>query len=276
MDTHLDWVHESAFGKWFLNTRTWVNRVLQIALNDLVNHMDDPNKPFPVILDVGVGFGKSLRGLDHQFHPEKIIGLDVDSAIIEEAREHARQCNAKVEFLISNAARIKLPDSSVDMVFCHQTFHHIVDQESAIKEFYRVLKPGGTVIIATPDRSARLFPFQKPWNAFHVYEYSDKELAELILRFFKNVRMLKMGGDWELFGIEQKRVRKMKWLSLPFTLPMIPETVRQNVLKYIMSVKRKRQTSKPGVTADWSFDTNDIRIEESVPESVNLIAVANK
>ena len=34
------------------------------------------------------------------------------------------------------------------MLFCHQTFHHITDQESAIKEFYRVLKPGGIMLFA--------------------------------------------------------------------------------------------------------------------------------
>ena len=41
-----------------------------------------------------------------------------------------------------------MPDASFDMLFCHQTFHHIADQESAIREFYRVLRPGGVLLFA--------------------------------------------------------------------------------------------------------------------------------
>lgn len=152
MQHYPDWVHESSFGKWFLNTKTWVKRVIQIALDDLVKHMDEPDKPYPVIFDVGVGFGKSLWNLDQQFNPQKIIGYDVDPDVIQEAKEQAKKCKAEVEFKIGNAAKIDMPDNSVDMIFCHQTFHHIVDQESAIKEFYRILKPGGVLLFAESTR----------------------------------------------------------------------------------------------------------------------------
>jgi len=147
-----DWVHESAFGKWFLNTKTWDKRVIRVALHDLLQLMEEKNRIFPCVLDVGVGFGKSLLCLDEHFCPEKIIGLDIDPGVIDEARELANECHAKVEFKIGNAAKIELADESVDMVFCHQTFHHIVDQESAINEFYRVLKPGGLLLFAESTR----------------------------------------------------------------------------------------------------------------------------
>jgi ubiquinone/menaquinone biosynthesis C-methylase UbiE len=39
-------------------------------------------------------------------------------------------------------------DASVDLLFCHQTFHHLVEQEKALAEFYRVLKPGGYLLFA--------------------------------------------------------------------------------------------------------------------------------
>ena len=71
-----EWVQESSFGKWFLNTDIWVSRVIQVALNDLVQLMDNPDQQYDVILDVGVGFGNSLWNLDQKFHPKKIIGLD--------------------------------------------------------------------------------------------------------------------------------------------------------------------------------------------------------
>jgi SAM-dependent methyltransferase len=39
--------------------------------------------------------------------------------------------------------RLDLPDESVDLIFCRQTFHHLVDQMGAIAEFRRLLRPGG-------------------------------------------------------------------------------------------------------------------------------------
>ena len=147
-----DWVHESTFGKWFLNTETWVIRVIQVAINDLLTLMDEPGRHYSTILDVGVGFGKSLWNLDQTFNPDTIIGLDVDPEVLVQAEREGRQCHASVELIQANAAQITLPDNAVDMIFCHQTFHHIVDQEKAIQEFYRVLKPGGVLLFAESTR----------------------------------------------------------------------------------------------------------------------------
>ena len=153
MSSHYpEWVHESSFGKWFLNTKTWVTRVIQVALDDLVQLMDEPNKSYDTILDVGVGFGNSLWNLDQQFHPKKIIALDIDPQVLIAAEDQARRCDADVEFLECNAMQIKLPSNSVDMLFCHQTFHHIVDHDAAINEFFRVLKPGGVLLFAESTR----------------------------------------------------------------------------------------------------------------------------
>ena len=147
-----DWVPESTFGKWFLNTETWVTRVVQVAIDDLRTRMDDPDRAVSTVLDIGVGFGKSLQILDRTFAPDKIIGVDVDPVVLDRAAREGRRCSAKIELICCNGAKITLPDNAVDMIFCHQTFHHIVDQESAIKEFYRVLKPGGQFLFAESTR----------------------------------------------------------------------------------------------------------------------------
>ncbi|MEP0356394.1 MAG: class I SAM-dependent methyltransferase [Paraglaciecola sp.] len=147
------WVKETKFGDWFLNTDTWLIHVLQRALNDLETLIPaDQPKEFDTILDIGSGFGHSLVELDERFTPNTIISLDVDPDVINKADENARKCKSNIQFLINNAAQIELEDSSVDMVFCHQTFHHIVDQESAITEIYRVLKPGGCLLFAESCR----------------------------------------------------------------------------------------------------------------------------
>ncbi len=150
--TYPDWVHESTFGKWFLNTRTWVIKVIQVALSDLVNLMDEPDRQYDVVLDVGVGFGKTLWNLDQTLHPKKIIGIDVDPDVLVKAKIQGKRCNAEIELFECNAMQIDLPDNSVDLLFCHQTFHHLVDHDAAIAEFYRVLKPGGVMLFAESTR----------------------------------------------------------------------------------------------------------------------------
>ncbi|HEX9448947.1 MAG TPA: methyltransferase domain-containing protein, partial [Dongiaceae bacterium] len=45
-----------------------------------------------------------------------------------------------------------LADASVDMIFCHQTFHHLVEQEAALAEFIRILRPGGLLLFAESTR----------------------------------------------------------------------------------------------------------------------------
>jgi ubiquinone/menaquinone biosynthesis C-methylase UbiE len=49
-------------------------------------------------------------------------------------------------------SNIQLEDNSIDLLFCHQTFHHLIDQERAIREFYRLLKPGGILLFAESTR----------------------------------------------------------------------------------------------------------------------------
>lgn len=146
------WVRESAFGVWFLGTDVWIKHVLTKALNDLELLIDDRKQSYPVILDVGSGHGHSLWMLDQRFNPEEIIALDIDPESKSRAKENIVRCHSEVRIQNDNAAEIKLDDNSVDMLFCHQTFHHLVDQERAIQEFIRVLKPGGLLLFAESCR----------------------------------------------------------------------------------------------------------------------------
>ena len=143
----IEFVEETAFGIWFLSTETWYRHVLSRALNDL-QRMLEPEQIYADILDVGCGRGKSLRLLDERFRPQHIIALEPDTHMLREAEVLGAQCNSHVTLLRTSATDTQLPDDAFDMVFCHQTFHHIADQESAMREFYRVLKPGGVLLFA--------------------------------------------------------------------------------------------------------------------------------
>lgn len=145
-------VEETRFGNWFLKSGTWKIHVLRRALDDLQRLLPGGRTHYAQVLDVGCGFGHSFGELARRFTPEQIVGLDADPALPGRASQEARACASPVRLHAANAARMGLPDDSFDLVFCHQTFHHIVEQEEALAEFFRVLKPGGVLLFAESTR----------------------------------------------------------------------------------------------------------------------------
>jgi ubiquinone/menaquinone biosynthesis C-methylase UbiE len=141
------YVRETRFGVWFLSTDTWRVRVLRRALDDLRRMA--PDLPTGcVVLDIGTGQGQSLRELTAAFSPSMIHALDPDPDFSELVAENVSACASPVTLHPVHAERIDLPDASVDLVFCHQSLHHIVGQEEALGEMYRVLRPGGHLLLA--------------------------------------------------------------------------------------------------------------------------------
>lgn len=145
-------VPETAFGKWFLKTETWRVHVLERAVADLVRLIPDRRASYPVVVDVGCGSGYSLPKLTQRFAPSELVGVDIDPEMLEAARQEAARAGVSVRLLEASSSRLPLPDASADLLFCHQTFHHLVDQEAALKEFFRVLKPGGILLFAESTR----------------------------------------------------------------------------------------------------------------------------
>lgn len=145
------WVKESAFGIWFLNTETWQKRVLKVAMSDLESLLPEKTS-YPAILDIGCGRGNSFQMLEQYFHPDSITGIEIDEALLADAVTRGEQCAASVHVLHGNAEALPFPDQVFDMVFCHQSFHHIVNHEAAMQAFYRVLKPGGVLLFAESCR----------------------------------------------------------------------------------------------------------------------------
>jgi SAM-dependent methyltransferase len=145
-------VPETAFGKVFLRSGIWTEHVLERALKDLDRLLPPQRRVFPVVVDVGCGWGRSLPKLQKRFAPTRLIGIDVDHEMIDASAREADDRGLEVELICGNSSAMPLVDASVDLLFCHQTFHHLVDQDSAISEFYRVLKPGGLLLFAESTR----------------------------------------------------------------------------------------------------------------------------
>jgi ubiquinone/menaquinone biosynthesis C-methylase UbiE len=148
-----DYVEETRFGFWFLGTETWRVHVIDRALRDLVRLMGQTLPAGRVVLDAGCGQGLSLGLLQRQFAPARLIGLDADPKALEHSRRHAEQQGIAVELREGDAQALPFESGSVDVVFCHQTLHHMVHQDDALREFHRVLAPGGWLLLAESTRA---------------------------------------------------------------------------------------------------------------------------
>ncbi|HTL98768.1 MAG TPA: methyltransferase domain-containing protein [Holophagaceae bacterium] len=145
-------VKESALGTRFLATDTWYTHVLTVALDDLQRFIPEDRATFPVVLDLGCGHGRSLCLLAERFRPERIVGVDADPRMPGWAAPFAADLKCETDLRVAGAHATGLPDASVDLVFCHQTLHHIVEQEAALAECFRVLRPGGLFLMAESTR----------------------------------------------------------------------------------------------------------------------------
>lgn len=148
-----DFVAETRIGFWFLGTLTWEKQVIEVALRDLMARMEPGVEHYPVVLDAGCGQGKALHVLHRRLHPERLIAIDFDPVAVQAARAEAKRRHIRAEVLEADCAMTGLPDASVDVVFCHQTLHHLVRQEETLAEFFRVLKPGGRLLLAESTKA---------------------------------------------------------------------------------------------------------------------------
>ncbi|MFN2644707.1 MAG: class I SAM-dependent methyltransferase [Burkholderiales bacterium] len=146
-------VPETRVGFWFLGSQTWETHVIRVALRDLERLMPVRKPQGAVVLDAGCGQGKSFRPLHEHFAPQRIVAVDYEPQCVELAAAEATAEGLPVEVRRGDLAALELADETVDVVFCHQTFHHLTRQQEALAEFRRVLKPGGLLLFAESTRA---------------------------------------------------------------------------------------------------------------------------
>jgi 2-polyprenyl-3-methyl-5-hydroxy-6-metoxy-1,4-benzoquinol methylase len=120
------------------------------------------------VLDLGCGTG---YGSTFFKSPVQYLGLDADAESIEWARAHYSMPN--ILFRNGSAAPLDLPSSSVDAIVCFEVLEHVENQRIMVDEMRRVLRPGGTLFLSTPQKGATA---GTPWDK---YMLTAEELQNL-------------------------------------------------------------------------------------------------
>lgn len=135
------------------------------------------------VLDVasGEGYGSHLLATQAAF----VYGVDVAAdAVAHASRKYPRD---NLRFLRGSATAIPLADAAVDVVVSFETLEHLREHDQMMTEIRRVLRPGGMLVISSPDKRyySDLPGYQNP---FHLRELYREEFHALVRRFFRHAR----------------------------------------------------------------------------------------
>ncbi len=150
---------------------------------DLLNHVSFPENAF--ILDAGCGIGGSSRLLGKLFNC-KVIGVDLADEFINAAIFLTRATHFEKQIRFQQGSVLNLPfnENKFDGILCQHILMNIEDKIGAVKEFYRVLKPGGKLIIHEIAKGSNdLMQYPVPWASKNTisfltsWEYQSKLLS---------------------------------------------------------------------------------------------------
>lgn len=226
------------------------------------------------VLDFGTGTGYGAARMASV--AASVTGLDVSQAAVGYAERRYTAENLDFQRIAPvEETPLPFPDDSFDVVTSFQVIEHVPSPSAYLAEVKRVLKPGGKLLCVTPDRTTRLFPRQRPWNVWHLYEFTPEELTGIVAEQFQVQEVLGMTAPPEIVKLELDRCRKLKLAAFPFTFPGAPEAWRQRGLGLLKKANTARATnSAPADRPDFGFGLEQIEISKTASPSVNIVVVA--
>ena len=107
-------------------------------------------KPGDSVLDVGCGTGEVTLPAKSLAKDGKVYGIDPAPEMIAVARSKAARKGLEIDFRVGVIESLPFPDSSLDVATSSLMMHHLPDdlKVRGLAEIYRVLKPGGRLLIA--------------------------------------------------------------------------------------------------------------------------------
>jgi ubiquinone/menaquinone biosynthesis C-methylase UbiE len=116
------------------------------------------------IADIACGTGILSDRIERELHPDEIHGVDMSDGMLSQARARSD----RVHWLRAPAEQLPFDDGALDAVVTTSAFHFF-DQPAALREFHRVLAPGGLVAVAALSARQPLLqvPAANRWKPQH-------------------------------------------------------------------------------------------------------------
>lgn len=137
------------------------------------------------VLEVGCGAGGMTKAVKFYRPDLEVYGLDISETAIKTAKKDPQ----RVKFLVGDSYKLPFKNDCFDAVFLFDVLEHLEKTEAAIKEIYRVLKPGGIFHSYTPcEGSPSNYDFwfrklgwkEKEIYAGHIQKFNAKDLEKMM------------------------------------------------------------------------------------------------
>lgn len=220
------------------------------------------------VIDIGcgTGYGSAVLGEKHE-----VTAVDNSSEAIEFADKHYSK---KAEFLTANATKLPFKNGYFDVACSFEVIEHLKDADIFIKEVLRVLKPGGKFILSTPNKLTHSTG-SKLKSPYHVKEYTAKELAYLLNKYFKTVNVKSQTKSKRAkttlkdFMVSQEVRERFVKSDVIGIRKIFPRTLKENAWKYLGSLF--------GRQGQESLETRDFPIKsENLSKAEHFIAICRK
>lgn len=121
-------------------------------------------------VEIGCGEGRVMRDLAERGH--RAVGVDASPTLLEAARE----ADPSGEYVLSDAASLPFGDESFDLAVAYNSLMDIDEMPSAVREAWRVLRPGSRfcICVTHPINDAGRFEHEEPGAAFHLDVYRGR------------------------------------------------------------------------------------------------------
>jgi 2-polyprenyl-3-methyl-5-hydroxy-6-metoxy-1,4-benzoquinol methylase len=219
------------------------------------------------VLEIGTGSGYGVDIVAPK--TEQFITLDKFTTDIP--LQAANQ--NKVEFVQMTVPPIDLPDNTFDFVITFQVIEHIVPDNLFVAEIARVLKPGGQLIVTTPNRKMSLT--RNPW---HIREYTVQELDQLLGKYFAKVDCQGVYGSKKVMDYYEEnrksvaRITRFDFLNLQYRLPRQVLQIPYDILNRM----NRRKLLKNTDARVMDIQLADFFVKPAKEDCLDLFYIATK